>query len=93
MLISFLNKGILTEIITGGANGVDSCAAQFAKQYGIPTRVIKADWALHGTKAGPIRNKQMANIADAVILFPGGAGTRSMHSIAKAARLKIYDFR
>ena len=42
--------------------------------------------------AGPIRNKEMAEYADAVALFPGGTGTESMFKEAKAADIKIYNY-
>ena len=35
----------------------------------------------------------MAQYADAVALFPGGIGTKSMYNEAVAAGIVIYDFR
>ena len=51
------------------------------------------DWEHFGRAAGPIRNKKMAEYADAVILFPGGKGTASMLKEAQKAELTIYDYR
>jgi hypothetical protein len=82
-----------TEIVTGGAPGVDSDAHDWASEVGLATRVFPADWHQHGKAAGPIRNREMAAYADAVVLFPGGLGTASMAREASAANLKIFDWR
>lgn len=80
------------EIVSGCASGADKEGELFAKKYDIPIKQFPADWKIYGKSAGPIRNKQMAKYADAVILFPGGKGTDSMRRIAKEHGLKIlYD--
>ena len=91
--ISFLNSmiGIVTEVVSGGCSGIDRLGEQWAKENKIPVRVFHADWANHGRSAGPKRNRQMAEYADAVILFPGGRGTESMRREAKSAGIKIYE--
>lgn len=86
-------KDKITEVVSGGAKGVDSCAENWAKLNNIPIKIFFADWNNHGKMAGPIRNKQMAEYADAVILFPGGKGTENMYKTAKKMNLTIYDFR
>jgi len=86
-------KHLTTEIVSGGAKGVDSEGERWAKSNGIPVKMFKADWNQYGRAAGPIRNKQMAQYADAIVLFPGGSGTDNMHANAVKANLKIYDYR
>ena len=81
-----------TEIVSGGAMGVDAAGEVFAVANNIPVRRFPADWDKHGKAAGPIRNRQMAEYADAIALFPGGRGTASMMRAAERAGLKIYDF-
>jgi hypothetical protein len=44
-------------------------------------------------QAGPFRNDLMAQKADALIIFPGGRGTRSMLSIAKRYDLTVFDIK
>lgn len=51
---------------------------------------FKSDWEKHGKAAGPIRNKKMAEYADAVILFPGGKGTASMKKEAERAGIIVW---
>jgi len=92
--IEFLNtiKGI-TEVVSGGAKGADKFGELWALEHKITIKQFHADWDKHGKCAGPIRNKEMADYADAVVLFPGGAGTRSMHIMAVNAKILIYDRR
>ena len=82
----------ICEIVSGGASGADSVGEHFAKESGIVCKIFPADWSTYGKSAGPIRNGQMAEYADAVILFPGGRGTANMRKLAKEHGLKIlYD--
>lgn len=83
----------VTLVISGGASGADRGGESWAMARGIPTQIMPADWNKHGRAAGPIRNKQMAEMADAVALFPGGRGTASMANEAAKAGIRIFDFR
>ena len=85
-------KGVKT-VICGGATGVDADAKQWAEQQGISVKVFEADWQSYGKMAGPLRNRQMADYADALAIFPGGKGTDSMFEEARKRDLKIFDFR
>jgi hypothetical protein len=53
----------------------------------------RRDGTKYDAEAGPRRNRAMAAYADAVALFPGGAGTQSMYDAAKEAGIEIFDFR
>lgn len=83
----------ITEVIQGGATGIDNCGKQWAKNKELPVKTFRANWKEHGMAAGPLRNAEMAHYADAVVLFPGGKGTNSMRHEAKKAGIKIYDCR
>lgn len=89
--IMWLNTLPISEVVSGGALGVDIGGEQWARTKGIPVRRFPADWATHGKAAGPIRNAQMAEYADAVVLFPGGRGTANMRSEAKKAGLTFFS--
>lgn len=73
-------KEHITEIVHGGARGVDRIAADICE--GIwPVKVFPADWRTHGPKAGPIRNAEMAAYADvlvAIMIEGGSRGTQNM---------------
>ena len=83
----------VTEVVSGGAAGVDRDGEAWAERRGIPVRRFPADWKRHGKAAGPVRNRAMAAYADAVALFPGKRGTESMFEEARKAGIVIYDFR
>jgi hypothetical protein len=83
----------VVEVFSGGATGADECGKQWAAKNDIVFTCYPADWKNHGKAAGPIRNRQMANEAQAVALFPGGRGTESMWKEADAAGIRIFDFR
>ena len=70
----------ITEVVSGCATGVDRLGEQWARVNDIPTREMPARWDLYGRKAGPVRNKAMADYADAAIIIWDGksAGTRNM---------------
>ncbi len=62
----------LTELVSGGCRGVDRVAEQWAYGMGIPIRRFIPDWSHYGRSAGPRRNRQMAEYADAgVVVWDG----------------------
>lgn len=70
-------------ILSGHCSGADMMAERYAQENGFELEVFPADWSL-GRKAGPLRNKQMVDIADYAIAFPsGGRGTQSLINFAK----------
>lgn len=88
----------ITSMATGGCDGVDVIAEQWAlgnRKMGIPPRAeyrtYQADWKTHGKAAGPIRNQQMLDEfkPDAVVAFPGGRGTADMVRRAEKAGVKV----
>jgi len=79
--------------VSGGAPGADHEGERFAKADNIPLTVFSAQWIKYGKAAGPKRNREMAEYADAVVLFPGGKGTESMYREAGQAGIKIFDRR
>lgn len=85
------NPGI--EIVSGGARGVDTDAAEWAKKArGVNLKMFPANWNKYGKAAGMIRNGQMAKYADALMAFPGGRGTANMLKTAREEGLEIFDY-
>jgi len=82
----------ITQIISGGARGVDSMGERFAREKNIQCRVMTANWDVYGKSAGYIRNEDMAKVADALIALWDGEskGTRNMINIAKRNNLKVF---
>lgn len=83
----------VTEVVSGGATGAGAAGEEWAGRHGLPVRRFPADWARHGKKAGPIRNRIMAEYAGAVVPFPGGRGTENMHNEAVRCGLRVFDWR
>jgi len=70
----------ITEIVSGGAIGADRLGEVYAMRNDIPIKPFPAEWKKHGNAAGPIRNRQMAEYADQLIVFWDGSskGTNNM---------------
>lgn len=70
----------ITEVVSGCATGVDRLGEQWARANDIPVKEMPANWTLYGKSAGPRRNKDMAEYADAAVIIWDGksAGTRNM---------------
>lgn len=81
------------EIISGGASGVDSSGENAAKISGRIINRFLADWKAHGKAAGPIRNKQMAEYADVLLLIWDGKSKGSANMKKEMQKLKkpIYE--
>ena len=85
----------ITEVISGRARGVDTLGEQFAEDYGLKLHPFPADWKRLGNAAGPIRNAQMADFADAVLCVWDGvsSGTKDMMNQTKKRGLPLYVFK
>jgi len=84
----------ITTVLCGGAQGVDKLGEQYALAHNIPIEYYPADWKTHGKAAGPIRNSQMAENAEALILIWDGQsrGSKDMLAKAQAKNLKTYVY-
>lgn len=76
----------ITAVVSGGYRGVDHLGEAWARAHGMEPIVIRADWSRHGNAAGPIRNGQMAEIAEALIAIPAGNSRGTTDMIAKAQK-------
>ena len=78
------------EIVSGGSKGADFLGERYAVDSDYKLSKFPANWDL-GPKAGPIRNRQMAEYADALIAFWDGEskGTLNMINVAKELGLKV----
>jgi hypothetical protein len=85
----------VTEVVSGGARGVDRLGERLASMLGVPCRVFPADWDAHGRSAGVIRNREMAEYANALVAVWDGRsrGTANMISQARRMGLKVYVHR
>lgn len=81
-------------VVSGGAGGADSLAERWAEERGIKTLIYKADWDLHGKKAGILRNVDIINACDEVLAFWDGEsrGTKDMIDRADKKGLKVFIY-
>lgn len=61
------------EIVSGGARGVDTCAANYARDMGLRLTVFRPDYDRYGRSAPLVRNREIVDYADTVIAFWDGA--------------------
>lgn len=82
-------------VLSGGASGVDAAGERVARAFGLPVERYPADWNRHGRAAGPIRNRQMAENADALVAVWNGKsrGTRNMIETARSLGLRVHVHR
>jgi hypothetical protein len=83
----------ITEIVEGGARGVDNAAKQYALAHGIPYKECNANWEEHGHIAGPIRNTEMAGYGDALLLIWNGnsPGSQSIKGATIRLNKPVYE--
>ena len=73
------------EIISGGARGVDTCAAEFARDHGLKLTEFLPEYDKYGRAAPIVRNRAIAQAADEVLAFWDGSsrGTKSVIDFCK----------
>lgn len=82
----------ITEVVSGGAKGVDAMGERWAEETGKPIKKFPADWIKYGKAAGPIRNREMAKYAEALVAIwaEGSKGTTNMINQARLHGLKVH---
>lgn len=86
-----LSRQTEIEIVSGRAKGADQLGERYAKERGYIIKMFPADWNTHRKAAGYIRNIEMANYADAVIVFwdKYSKGSKHMIDIAREENLLL----
>jgi hypothetical protein len=92
-LIRVLSQIEADTVICGMAKGADTFGMMVALQNNLTVLKYPADWDKYGKSAGYRRNVEMAKVADACILFPGGKGTEHMKNIAIEYNLKLIEYK
>jgi len=71
----------ISEVVSGGAAGVDHIGEKWAIKNKIPIKFFIPEWKKFGKKAGPLRNIQMADYADALVAIWDGESRGTWHMI------------
>lgn len=82
----------ITEVVSGGAKGVDALGEQYAAEMNITLKIYPADWEKHGRAAGPIRNAKMAEYAEQLVAVWDGKskGTKNMIETMNKHKKPVY---
>ena len=75
----FIPPGV-TEIVSGGARGIDRQAAAYARANGIPLTEFLPDYARYGRGAPHRRNRQIAEYAEAALVIWDGCSRGTQHT-------------
>jgi hypothetical protein len=74
-------------LVSGGCpRGGDAFCEAFAKEYGIPIKIHKAEWAKYGKIAGIMRNGDIAKDADVLIAVVAADRTGGTEDTIRKAR-------
>lgn len=87
-------KDVIYRIISGGAEGADSLAAQFAEEAGIELVEKLPDWGKYGKRAGAVRNQLIVDECDEIVAFLSpppyeSKGTKITIEMAKKAGVPV----
>ena len=75
------------EIVSGGAVGIDRCAAEYAKNNGLKLTEFLPEYERYGRAAPIVRNKQIVDYADRVIVFWNGTSKGTLSVIKYAEKV------
>lgn len=78
----------ITELVSGGAEGIDSLAERLAKELNKPIKIFFPDYSKYGKIAPLIRNQEIVDYADGCIAFPSYWSKGTMDAIKKFEKAK-----
>ena len=81
----------VTEIVSGGARGIDTCAREYAKSHGIKLTEFLPEYEKYGRSAPLKRNLKIIDYADLIIAFWDGQsrGTKFVIDNCKKRNKKV----
>jgi hypothetical protein len=90
--VDFLLKNVIedVEIVSGAARGADTLGERYAMENNFKVKLFPADWS-KGRGAGFIRNEEMAEYANACVVFwmNNSKGTKHMIDVSQKHNLKL----
>lgn len=73
-----------TEIISGGAKGIDTCAREYAMANGLKLTEFLPDYSHYGRRAPLLRNVEIIKNADILLIFWDGKSRGTSFTMEKA---------
>ena len=74
-------------IISGGAEGIDRLAEQYADGHRLSKYILRPSYSLYGRSAPLRRNEEMVRIADAVLIIWDGHSRGTQHTLRYAKKM------
>ena len=87
-LEKYLPDGV-SEIVSGGAKGIDTCAKEYAQTSGVPLTEFLPEYEKYGKSAPLKRNITIIEYADLVLAFWDGASHGTKYVIDNCKRRGI----
>lgn len=86
--------GYISLVVSGTAKGPDLYGEEWARDRALDIERHPAKWDIHGKRAGPIRNVEMARVAHGLIAVWDGhsRGTSHMIKTARAHGLRVHVY-
>ncbi len=83
-----------TEIVSGGARGIDTLAERWADQHNIPKLILKPDYDKYGRSAPIRRNETIVSASEFVVAIWNGKsrGTKFTIDYAKKCGIPVQVF-
>ncbi len=75
--------GVIVEVVSGAARGADESGERWASHSNVPVKHFPANWNTHGKAAGKLRNRQMADYADAALVFWDGMSSGAADMVTR----------
>lgn len=73
-------------IISGGADGIDSLAEQYADLHRLSKYILRPRYDLYGRSAPLKRNEEMVGMADAVLIIWDGCSKGAQYTLRYAKK-------
>ena len=75
-----------TEIVSGGAKGIDTCAGEYAHAHDLPLTEFLPDYTRYKRGAPLKRNEQIIAYADRVLVFWDGKSKGTQYTLKYAKK-------
>ena len=84
-LAPYIPDGV-EQVISGGANGVDTLAEEYADKKRISKIILRPDYARYGKSAPLKRNEEMVKMADVVLVIWDGVSRGTKYTVDYAEK-------